>query len=153
MYGMRFARSALAGALFFGLTLSSAFAQLKIPSAELQEVLIKASLLSFNDANVTGNYTVLHAKLSKPFRDQFPPEKLSDIFKEFRDKHIDFDIVAAKKPMSVEEPKISDNGILSIKGYFDTTPSRVNYDLAFIMSDGEWKLIKINVDVKKPDGK
>jgi hypothetical protein len=153
MSGLRFARSPLAVALFFGLTLSSAFAQLKVPSAELQEVLIKASLLSFNDANVTGNYAVLHAKLSKPFRDQFPPEKLSDIFKEFRDKHIDFDIVAAKKPMSVEEPKISDNGILAIKGYFDTTPSRVNYDLAFIMSDGEWKLIKINVDVKKPDSK
>jgi hypothetical protein len=153
MNGLRFTRSALAVALVFGFTLSSAFAQLKVPSPELQEVLIKASLLSFNDANVTGNYAVLHAKLSKPFRDQFPPEKLSDIFKEFRDKHIDFDIVAAKKPTSVEEPKISDNGILSIKGYFDTTPSRVNYDLAFIMSDGEWKLIKINVDVKKPDAK
>jgi len=36
-------------------------------------VLIKVTLLTFNDANVTGNYTVLHAKLSKPFRDQFPP--------------------------------------------------------------------------------
>ena len=141
---------AVAVALFCLVAISSASAQLKVPSPELQEVLIKASLLSFNDANVTGNYTVLHAKLSKPFRDQFPPEKLADIFKEFRDKHIDFDIVAAKKPMGTEEPKISDNGVLSLKGYFDTTPSRVNYDLAFIMSDGEWKLIKINVDVKKP---
>jgi len=150
---VRFIRSALAVALFLGVAISAAFAQLKVPSPELQEVLIKASLLSFNDANVTGNYAVLHAKLSKPFRDQFPPEKLADIFKEFRDKHIDFDIIAAKKPMNVEESKINDNGILSIKGYFDTTPSRVNYDLAFIMSDGEWKLIKINVDVKKPDAK
>ena len=47
--------------------------------------------------------------------------------------------------------KVDDKGLLSLKGYFDTTPSRVNYDLAFVMSDGEWKLIKINVDVKKPD--
>ena len=113
-------------------------------------MLIKASLLSFNDANVTGNYAVFHAKLSKPFRDQFSPEKLAEIFREFRDKRIDFDIIAAKKPIGTEEPKIADNGILSIKGYFETTPSRVNYDLAFIMSDGEWKLIKVNVDVKKP---
>jgi hypothetical protein len=30
--------------------------------------------MSFNDANVTGNYAVLHAKLSKPFRDQFTPD-------------------------------------------------------------------------------
>ena len=152
MYGMRFARSALASALFFGLTLSSAFAQLKIPSAELQEILIKASLLSFNDANVTGNYTVFHAKLSKPFRDQFPPEKLAATFKEFRDKRIDFDLIAAKKPISTEEPKVN-NGTLSIKGYFDTSPARLNYDLGFIVSEGEWKLLKIEVDMKKPDAK
>ena len=138
--------------IIFLLGASSALAQ-KVPNAELQEVLIKASLLSFNDANVTGNFTVFHAKLSKPFRDQFSPEKLAGIFKEFHDKHMDFDIIAAKKPVGTEEPKVDDRGILSLKGYFDTTPSRVNYDLAFLMSDGEWKLIKINVDVKKPDGK
>src|SRR6516162_2296465 len=28
----------------------------KVPSATVQEILIKASLLTFNDANVTGNY-------------------------------------------------------------------------------------------------
>ena len=114
-------------------------------------MLIKVSLLSFNDANVTGNYSVFHAKLSKPFRDQFPPEKLASVFKEFRDKRIDFDLIAAKKPIGTEEPKVDDKGILSLKGYFDTTPSRVNYDLAFIMSEGEWKLTKVDVDVKKPD--
>ena len=152
MNRIRFGRSAFAAALFFFVSASAAWAQ-KVPGAELQEVLIKTSLLSFNDANVTGNYAVLHAKVSKPFRDQFPPEKLAEIFKEFRDKHIDFDIIAAKKPITAEEPKVSDNGVLSIKGYFDTTPSRVNYDLAFVLSDGEWKLIKIDVNLKKPDAK
>ena len=28
-----------------------------VPSAELQEILIKTSLLTLNDANLTGNYT------------------------------------------------------------------------------------------------
>jgi len=123
----------------------------KAPNATMQEILIKASLLTFNDANVTGNYDVFHAKLSKPFRDQFPPERLAEVFKGFRDQHIDFDLIAAKAPVSVEEPKVDDNGRLTLKGYFDTTPSRMNYDLVFIMSDGEWKLIAINVDLKKPD--
>ena len=148
MNSLRMARWAFAIALVVGASISPARAQQKVPGTELQEVLIKAALLSFNDANVTGNYAVFHAKLSKPFRDQFPPEKLSEIFKEFRDKRIDFDIIAAKRPIGTEEPKIADNGTLSIKGYFDTAPSRVNYDLAFIMSDGDWKLIRINVNVK-----
>jgi hypothetical protein len=122
----------------------------KVPNATVQEMLIKAALLSFNDANVTGNYSVFHAKLSKPFRDQFPPEKLAATFKGFRDQHVDFELIVAKQPVPVEEAKVDDRGVLTIKGYFDTQPSRVNYDLAFILSDGDWKLIRINVDVKKP---
>jgi hypothetical protein len=151
MNSMRMARWAFAIALVVGALISPTLAQQKVPGAEHQEALVKASLLSFNDANVTGNYAVFHAKLSKPFRDQFPPEKLAEIFKEFRDKRIDFDIIVAKKPIITEEPKISGNGVLSIKGYFDTTPTRVNYDLAFVRSEGEWKLIKVDVDVKRPD--
>jgi hypothetical protein len=123
----------------------------KVPNATVQEILIKASLLTFNDANVTGNYEVFHAKLSKPFRDQVPPEKLAEVFKEFRDRHINIQLIAAKAPISIEEPKVDDDGRLTLKGYFDTTPNRVNYDLAFIMSDGEWKLVSINVNVREPD--
>ncbi len=136
--------------LMLALFAAQAWAQ-KAPSATVQEILIKASLLTFNDANVTGNYEVFHAKLSKPFRDQFSPEKLAEVFEGFRAQHIDLDLIAAKAPISVEEPKLDDNGRLTLKGYFDTSRSRVNYDLGFIMSDGEWKLVSINVDLKKPD--
>ena len=52
----------------------------------------------FNDANVTGNYRCFHAKLSKPFREQFPVERLERTFREFNKKHLDFDIIAAMKP-------------------------------------------------------
>ena len=54
------------------LAIGAAQAQNKVPSERALEVLVKASLLSFNDANVTGNYTVLHDKLSKPFRAALP---------------------------------------------------------------------------------
>ena len=67
------------------------------------------------------------------------------------DERVDLDLIAAKAPISTEEPKVDDSGRLTLKGYFDTTPSRVNYNLTYIMSDGEWKLVGINVDLKKPD--
>jgi hypothetical protein len=122
----------------------------KVPDKLRQEALIKATLLSFNDANVTGNYAVLHAKLSKPFRDQFSPERLKEVFKEFHEKQIDFDIIAAKPPIMSQEPQVTDEGKLMLYGYFDTSPSRVYYELDFIMSDGEWKPTKINVSLRKP---
>ena len=132
------------------LVASLAQAQNKVPSERALEALVKTTLLTFNDANVTGNYEVFHAKLSKPFREQFPVERLARRFQEFNKKHIDFDIIAALKPGYDPAPKVDDDGKLLVKGYFPTEPLRVNFDLDFIPSDGEWKLISINVKVDDP---
>ena len=139
-----FAVAAVLGVMFAA---SPAFAQ-KPPDAFTQEVLVKSTLLTFNDANVTGNYAVMHAKLSKPFRDAFPPERLKEVFKVFHEKRIDFDLIVAKPPTASKPAQINDNGVLMLHGYFDTTPSRVYYELDYIMSDGEWKPIRINVQLK-----
>jgi hypothetical protein len=135
----------LVGMLVLLLPVSTVQAQNKVPSERTLEVLTKTSLLSFNDANVTGNYTVFHDKLSKPFRQEYPPEKLKEAFKEFSEKNIDIELVAALKPTYEPAPSIDSEGKLLVKGYFPTEPIRVNFSLAFIPSDGEWKLIRLNV--------
>ena len=138
--------ASIGGALY---PASPALAQ-SLPNPTMQEILVKASLLTFNDANVTGNYSVLHAKLSKPFRDQFDAAKLKQTFKPFADQHIDFDLIAAKPIVPTTEAQINSNGVLMLRGYFDTKPSRVSYELDFIRSEGEWKLSNINVRVRPP---
>ena len=135
-------------ALAAALLASPAAAEDKLPSPFSQEVLIKTSLLTLNDANVTGNYAVLHAKLAKTFREQFNPDKLKQAFKEFADKKIDYDVVAAKSPIAVKDAQIDERGALQLRGYFDVSPSRITYELDFIPSEGEWKPIKLNVDLK-----
>ena len=151
LWGMPSRRLALFAALLIGAMFTSAPARAqKVPEKTVQEVIIKETLMTFNDANVTGNYAVLNAKLSKPFREQFPPERLKEVFKEFATKHIDIAVIAAKAPIPSQDPTVTDDGVLKLYGYFDTSPSRVNYQLEFILSDGEWKAIKINVDLKKP---
>ena len=129
---------------------TAASAQNKVPSERGLEALVKATLLSFNDAAVTGNYTVFHAKLSKPFREQYPPERLERTFREFSKKHVDFDVIAALKPGYEPPPRVDDNGKLLVKGWFPTEPMRVYFNLEFIPSDGEWKLIAINVKIDEP---
>ena len=120
----------------------------KVPNAQLQEILIKTALLTLNDANITGNYAVLHAKLAKPFRDQFSPDRLKQIFKPFADQKLDYGLIAARPPVASVQATIDSRGALLLRGYFDTRPSRLTYDLDFIPSEGEWKPIKLNVDVK-----
>ena len=120
----------------------------KVPSALIQEVMIKTYLLTLNDANITGNYTVLQARLAKPFREQFDAARLKKIFESFHDKKIDFGVIATKTPVASEQTKIDDRGALIMRGYFDTTPARLLYELDFVPSEGEWKPIKINVHIK-----
>lgn len=144
---------AIAGFVGVLLTLLAAVgapAQNKVPSERSLEALVKSTLLSWNDANVTGNYTVFHAKLSKPFRDQFPPDRLKQTFKKFADENIDIDVIAAMKPTYDPAPVVDDKGKLVVHGYFPTEPLRVIFALEFIPSDGEWKLISINVKTDKP---
>ena len=40
-------------------------------------------------------------------------------------------------------------GVLNLRGYFPTEPNRVTYDLDFVMSDGEWKLIRLSVSIRE----
>src|SRR5262245_12298757 len=138
------------GLLVFLLALPIAQAQNKVPTERGLETLVKSSLLTFNDANVTGNYEVFHAKLSGPFRQQFPAERLKETFKEFNEKQIDFAVIAALKPTYAPAPSVDSEGKLVVKGFFPTEPLRLNFELDFIPSDGEWKLIRINVKVDSP---
>src|SRR5471030_2544119 len=77
---------------------TDAFAQNKVPSERTLETLVKSNLVSFNDAVVTGNFAVLHARLAKPLRDKFSPEQLAKIFKEFAEKQAEFYVITTYKP-------------------------------------------------------
>jgi hypothetical protein len=120
-----------------------AFAQ-GMPSPFVQEVLVKSILVTLSDAVAADNFTVLNAKISKPFRDQFPPEKLRAIFKELIDKHA----VVASPIVSDEDAKIDEKGVLRLKGHFETTPKQVKYQLGFIPADGTWKLSGVSIDIE-----
>src|SRR6266404_5119665 len=110
---------------------------LDMPGPSVQEVLVKSILMTLNDAVATDNFTVLHAKISKPFRDQFPPDKLRAVFKNLVEKHAVFDAIVANPVIPDEDAKIDDKGVLRLKGHFDTTPKKVKYQLGFIPSDGQ----------------
>lgn len=121
---------------------------LDMPSPFVQEVLIKSILVTLNDAVASDNFTVLHARISKPFRDQFPPEKLRTVFKDLVEKHAVFDAVVASPVIPDEDARIDEKGVLRLKGHFDTAPKKVKYQLGFIPSDGQWKLSGVTIDIE-----
>lgn len=143
-------RPHLVGALIGVLLLiAPAQADDRIPNAFVQEILIKTTLLTFNDANLTGNYAVLHAKLAKLFRDKITPEGLKQVFKAFADQKIDFGLISAMPPVASSDATINaSRGSLELRGSFATKPSRVTYELDFLQSEGQWKPALIDVRVR-----
>ena len=140
---------ALAGVIGLGVVFGADCASAQsLPSKEEQEILIKTTLLTLNDANLTDDYAVLHAKLSKPFREQMDAEKLKVAFKEFVDKKGDISVVAAKSPIPDADGAIGKDGVLELSGTFDTKP-KVTYKLRYLMSEGVWKPLGINVSTNK----
>jgi hypothetical protein len=125
----------------------SAAAQNTVPPARPLEALVKSSLMTLNNANLTGDYRVFHARLSEPFRKQYTPDRLKTTFKEFNDKNVDIDIVTAMTPTYEQPPYVDADGKLILRGFFPTEPSRVSFEMDFVSGAGEWKLIRINVKV------
>src|SRR5581483_7701806 len=142
MKHLAFAVRLTTAALMITLVAAPAAAQ-DVPSPAVQEIVIKTALMTLNDANRTGNYAVMYAKLSKRIRDKITAAKLADVFKGFRDRHLFLDLIVAKSPVASEPATVDNEGQLRLKGYFEANPNQVVYDLGFFLEDGAWKVASI----------
>ena len=120
-----------------------------VPSDDEQEVLIRTTLMTFNDANMTGIYSVLHAKASKEVQAQLSIEKLFETFKPFRTNQLFFEDIIYEDYDSYEDAKFDDEGALVLAGVFKTDSIRVKYRLRFVKNDASWKWLGINANVEK----
>lgn len=120
-----------------------------VPSDDEQEVLIRTTLMTFNDANMTGIYSVLHAKASKEVQAQLSIEKLFETFKPFRTNKLFFEDIIYEDYDSYEDAKFDDEGALVLAGVFKTDSIRVKYRLRFVKNDASWKWLGINANVEK----
>ncbi len=121
----------------------------RIPSDNEQEILIRTTLMTFNDANLTGNYTVLHAKASREFQAQLTVDDLARAFQKYRDLAVNIESIVADDIASSEDATIDKSGILSLVGAFKDDEKRVRYKLRFVQNKGDWKLLAIDVKYKE----
>ena len=119
-----------------------------IPSDDDQDVLVRSTLMTFNDANMTGNYSVMIAKSSKQFQAQITPEKLGSSLEAFRTGKLFFEEIVTADYDSQEKAKIDPDGALVLAGVLKGDLWQVKYNLRFVMNETAWKLLGFNVDCK-----
>jgi hypothetical protein len=107
-------------------------------------ILIRSTLLALDQANKTGNYTVLR-DLGAPGFQINTSARLSEIFSKQRTENLDLSGVAVIDPQLNLLPQIETNGIMRMAGFFPSVPSQVNFELAFAPVNGQWRLFGISV--------
>jgi len=131
------------------LAISPAIAAADIPSDDDQDIMIRSTLMTFNDANMTNNYAVLYAKASKQFQAQITQEKMQSAFEAFRKNELFFEDVVTADYDSYEKATIDGEGALVLAGVFKTDDMQVKYRIRYVQNNKVWKLLGINVDATR----
>jgi hypothetical protein len=127
-------------------------AGLVVPSDQALAIMIKTTLITYNDANLSGNYSVLRDLASPSFREANSAAALAEIFQDMRKKNINIAPVVLFQPKLTRKPEIDADGDLVLEGFFDTRPDQVNFLIAYRAVEGLWRLFAIRVTTKTIQG-
>ena len=119
--------------------------KIPLPAPEQMAMLIQTSVVALSQANLTGNFTVLHALGAPGFQQANPPAKLAEVFKNLREQNIDLTPIILFSPVLLREPAINEQGMLHLVGYYKTAPQQVNFEVLFQPVQGQWRLFGISV--------
>jgi hypothetical protein len=107
-------------------------------------ILIRTTLLALDQANKTGNYTVLR-DLGAPDFQANSAAQLAEIFAQQRRDNIDLSGVAVIDPQLTLLPQIEGNGLMRMAGFFPSVPTQVNFEMLYAPVGGRWKLFGLSV--------
>ena len=119
-----------------------------MPSEEEAKALVKNSLSAFNAAVQTKSFADFHKQIALLWQKQVTPQKFEEIFDSFIKADINIAGIATKEPTFDKPPAVNADGLLELKGFYPMATAKVMFDLAYLYEAPEWKLIKINVNLR-----
>jgi hypothetical protein len=107
--------------------------------------LVRSTLMMLNDANRSGNYTVLRDLAAPDFQAKNSPADLAQSFADLRRRSFDLFATALLAPQFTAGPVLDTDGRLRMTGFFPTRPLQIEFDLMFQAVSGEWRLLAVSV--------
>jgi hypothetical protein len=109
-------------------------------------ILIRSVMVALDQANKTGNYTVLR-DLGSPGFQANTPARLAEIFAAQRRDNLDLSGVVVIDPQLTMLPQIEANGMMRMVGFFPSVPQQVNFEMLFAPVSGQWRLFGLSVNI------
>jgi hypothetical protein len=119
----------------------------QMPDAYRLNMLIRTTLIALNQANQTGNYSVLRDLGTPQFQSLNTDARLAEIFAALRNRKLDLSPLLFFDPKLIREPALQ-SGLLRLTGYIPTEPQRILFDIGFERVGDKWSLSAIVIDVQ-----
>ena len=119
-----------------------------VPNPYQLNMLIRTTLIALNQANFTGNYSVLRDLGTPQFQATNSDARLAEIFTPLRRRNVDLSPILFFEPKLVREPMLDDTGAVRITGFIPTSPESVLFDMGFAAVAGHWRLSAIVIDLQ-----
>lgn len=125
-----------------------------VPSDTVVEGLVKDTMREFADAIDTGDFNAIYNNASSDFQGTYTVDEMKTAFKSYTDKKkvvvpilnkIEGVDAEFDSPPSIRTEK--GLSILMAKGKFDTKPYKTRFDYEYVMRGGEWKLLKLVINI------
>ena len=113
-------------------------------------LMVRNAIIALNQANLTGNYSVLRDMGTPNFQMTNSSARLAEAFASLRARRIDISPIMLFNPKFASPPSMQEGQVLRVAGLFPTTPEQVNFDLAFQMLGEQWMIAAIAVNVTPP---
>ena len=124
--------------------------KLIVPDGARLNILIRTTLIALDQANRTGNYTVLRDLAAPSFQKNNSAAKLGYIFRTLRKRNLRLGPLVLFDPKLSRPPVIGANHLLALNGFVPTLPERIYFDMSFQRSAGDWRLFGLSVRVAPP---
>lgn len=109
-------------------------------------ILVKSALLALDQANKTGNYTVLRDLGSAGFQANTAAQ-LAEIFAPHRAQNLNLAGILVLDPQLTLLPQVEPNGMLHMAGFFPSAPMQVNFEMLWEPVNREWRLYGLSVNL------
>lgn len=119
-----------------------------MPDPYRMSMLIRTTLIALSQANLTGNYTVLRDLGSPAFQTANSTARLTEAFTDLRQRRLDFSPILFFDPKLVRQPALDEAGRLRLRGFIETRPEQINFDMLFESVGGEWRLFGLAVQMQ-----
>lgn len=119
-----------------------------MPDPYKMNMLIRTTLIALSQANLTGNYTLLRDLGSPSFQATNSAARLTEAFADLRQRKLDFSPILFFNPKLAREPSIDEAGRLRLRGFIETRPEQINFDMLFEMVGSDWRLFGLAVQMQ-----